>query len=88
MNIELIFFWTAVAFYGLSAGVGGSGALKGKAYSLYISPAGDAGTLYGDVDGNYYDGIGMYRLDGEFNKNFHAATSILPQDLHDNISWF
>lgn len=78
----------AGSFYGLSAGVGGNGKLLGKIYSLYIAPfTGDAGVLYGDVNGNYYDGIGMYRLDGELTKNLHTQIGILPQDLHSNISW-
>lgn len=78
----------AGSFYGLSAGVGGNGALRGKSSLLYISPTGDAGVLYGDVHGNYYDGIEMYRLDGELTKHSYAQhIGIMPGDLHNNISW-
>ena len=77
------------SFYGLSAGVGGGGKLLGKIYSLYIAPTtGDVGVLYGDVNGNYYDGIGMYRLDGELTKHSYTQhIGIMPMDLHSNISW-
>ncbi|MDP2922516.1 MAG: FecR family protein [Candidatus Omnitrophota bacterium] len=90
------------SFYGLSAGVGGNvvngeKTLKGKTYSLYISPTAtanvfDAGVLYGDVDGNYYDGIGMYRLDGELTKslslNMHTHNiGISPEKLYEKIKW-
>ncbi|MCX5666157.1 MAG: hypothetical protein NT036_03825, partial [Candidatus Omnitrophica bacterium] len=79
------------SFYGLSAGVGGSGKLKGAIYSLYIDPAGDAGVLYGDVVGDYYADIKMYEMysiEGMgLTKKFYNSVGILPANLRDNISW-
>jgi hypothetical protein len=76
------------SFYGLSAGIGGDGKLKGIVASLYMSPSGDAGVLYGDVAGDYYADIEMYRMGGDLAKNFHKnITGILPANLRDNISW-
>jgi hypothetical protein len=76
------------AFYGLSAGVGGNGQLKGKASMLYISPTGEAGTLYGDLDGNYYAQTEMYELSGELTKNLHTSNvGIAAENLRDNIAW-
>ena len=79
------------ALYGLSAGVGGDGKLKGKAYSLYISPTGEAGALYGDIAGDYYANLGIYRLDnlGEgLIKNSHVLNiGISPVNLYNSISW-
>ena len=79
------------SFYGLSVGVGGSGALKGKIYSLYIDPLQNAGVIYGDIDGEYYADIKMYEMrspeNGGLTKNFHNYVSVLPADLRDNISW-
>ena len=86
------------AFYGLSAGVGGgidgSTKLKGKIYSLYVSPTGttgvfDAGVIYGSIAGNYYPDVEMYRLDGnDLTKNPHASNiGISPANLHNSIDW-
>ncbi len=79
------------AFYGLSAGVGGDGKLEGKTYSLYISPSGEAGVLYGDIAGDYYAGLGMYRLDslgdGLIKKSYTSSIGILPENLYNNITW-
>ena len=79
------------SFYGLSAGVGGDSKLKGKIYSLYISPTGDAGVLYGDIDGDYYADIKMYEMyniEGMgLTKKFYNSVGILPANLRDNISW-
>jgi hypothetical protein len=76
------------AFYGLSAGVGGAGKLKGKSYALYISPTGAAGTLSGDVDGNYYANVETYRLAGELTKNLHTPNiGISAENLRVNICW-
>ena len=75
------------AFKGYNVGLWNNGTIQTKALAIYIDPDKNAGYLEGDLTGNYYPGIGMWEMSGDFTKSFVEATTILPENLSSSLDY-
>ena len=73
------------AFKGYMVGVWRNGIIDTKAVSLYIDSNGRAGYLSGNVTGDYFGDLDIWKACGYLTANDMSATGILPLALADSV---